>query len=75
MVSRRKIRGIGGKPRCRRHRDGLRIRSLEVVVMEVPCCGGLVRLVETATRAAVCQVPLTVTTVGIDGRLRSRRAA
>jgi len=55
--------------------DHARIRSLEVVVMEVPCCGGLVRLVETATRAAVFQVPLTVTTVGIDGRLRSRRAA
>ncbi len=51
------------------------IRSLEVVVMEVPCCGGLVRLADTARHMAARDVPLTVTRVGIDGRVRSRHAA
>jgi len=55
--------------------DHAGIRSLEIVVMEVPCCGGLVRLADAARRTATRAVPLTVTTVGIDGRVRSRQAA
>lgn len=51
------------------------VRSLEVVVMEVPCCSGLVRLADLARRSAGREIPLTVTTVGIDGRIRSRAAA
>jgi ferredoxin len=51
------------------------IRSLEVVVMEVPCCGGLVRLADVARRTAFRDIPITVTTIGIDGEVRSRAVA
>lgn len=55
--------------------DHAGVRSIEVVVMEVPCCGGLVRLAEHAVRAANRDVPLTVTTVGIDGSILARGIA
>lgn len=55
--------------------DHAGIRSLEVVVMEVPCCGGLVQLAARAARAADRDVPVTVTTVAIDGRIIARGVA
>lgn len=45
------------------------IRSLTVPYMEVPCCGGLVRIVRAALQAAAKQVPVTFVKVGIDGRI------
>ncbi len=50
------------------------VRSLEVMVMEVPCCSGLVRLAQTAADAAERKVPVTVTVVGIRGDLHGRQA-
>ncbi len=43
------------------------IPSVEVVRMEVPCCGGIVRMVEEALDASGATIPLTVTTLGVRG--------
>ena len=44
-----------------------RPRSIRVVKMEVPCCSGLVRLVEQALQIAGIDVPVTTTTISIKG--------
>lgn len=46
---------------------GNAIRSLTVVRMEVPCCGGLERAVVRAAQESGRDVPVSVTTVGIRG--------
>lgn len=43
------------------------VRSLTVMVMEVPCCGGLVRLVEQATANADRKIPATLRVVSVRG--------
>jgi len=43
------------------------VRSVEIARMEVPCCLGLRRLIETAIDQAGVDVPVAVTVVGIDG--------
>jgi len=43
------------------------IEKVEVVFMEVPCCGGLARLVQSAIERARVSVSLTLTKVGIHG--------
>jgi len=43
------------------------IRSIEIVHMEVPCCFGLIRLVEMALAESRKDIPLTITKVGIRG--------
>jgi len=47
--------------------DDAGIRSLKVMVMEVPCCGGLVRLVEEAARRARGSVPIQCLVVSTQG--------
>jgi Pyruvate/2-oxoacid:ferredoxin oxidoreductase delta subunit len=42
-------------------------KSLELVIMEVPCCHGLKRLVEEALRRSGKSVPVRTTVVGIRG--------
>ncbi|HSN57428.1 MAG TPA: 4Fe-4S dicluster domain-containing protein [Candidatus Sulfomarinibacteraceae bacterium] len=54
--------------------DTAGVRSIHVVVMEVPCCGGLVRLVEQARRRASRQIPVRCTVVGVDGEVRRELA-
>jgi Pyruvate/2-oxoacid:ferredoxin oxidoreductase delta subunit len=49
-----------------RERD---IRSVEVVYMEVPCCGGLVRLVREALERSGRRIPITLTKLGIRGSI------
>jgi len=49
--------------------DQAKIKSLKVMVMEVPCCGGLVRLVEEALRRAQGSVPVECLVVGTQGAL------
>ena len=43
------------------------IQSVEVVHMEVPCCHGLVRLVQDALASVEKSIPLTVTEVALSG--------
>jgi NAD-dependent dihydropyrimidine dehydrogenase PreA subunit len=47
--------------------DDAGILSLTVAIMEVPCCGGLVRLAEQALTAAGRQIPLRLVKIGIRG--------
>ena len=43
------------------------VRSVEVAIMEVPCCNGLVQLVHGAIVASGRQIPFGVTRIGIRG--------
>jgi len=45
------------------------IRSLEVMVMEVPCCSGLVRLAREALARAGRRIPLRVSVAGLNGEV------
>jgi NAD-dependent dihydropyrimidine dehydrogenase PreA subunit len=45
------------------------IRSLRVMVMEVPCCGGLVRLAEEAVHRAKRKIPVDFLVVGTGGQI------
>ena len=45
------------------------IRSVTLLRMEVPCCGGLEHAVKTALTACEKDIPLTVQVVNIDGTL------
>ncbi len=47
------------------------INTLQVMVMEVPCCHGLVRLAQTAQRTAKRKVPVKTTVVGLQGNIVS----
>ena len=47
------------------------IRSLTVVHMEVPCCGGLVYMVRQALAAAGRDIPLREVTISIQGGVKS----
>ncbi len=47
--------------------DHAGVRSLTIVIMEVPCCGGLVRLVQAAAAQAERQIPVTVIVLGTRG--------
>jgi Fe-S-cluster-containing hydrogenase component 2 len=51
--------------------DQADILSLTVAVMEVPCCGGLIRLAEQALAAAGRSVPLRLVKIGIRGDILS----
>ncbi|MGN0984775.1 MAG: ATP-binding protein [Gemmiger sp.] len=45
------------------------IRSVTVVRMEVPCCGGIEHAVKTALRASGRMIPWHVVTISTDGRI------
>ena len=47
--------------------DEARIDTLTVVMMEVPCCGGLLRLAQTAAGLASRKVPVKQVVVGVRG--------
>ena len=49
--------------------DEAEIRSLKVMVMEVPCCSGLVRLVEEALRRSKRDLPVECLVVGTQGHI------
>ena len=45
------------------------IRSVEIVRMEVPCCGGLENAVRFALQRSGKFIPWQVVTIGIDGEI------
>jgi ferredoxin len=51
-------------------RNGL--RSLTVAVMTVPCCSGLLRLVERAVEASGVPIKVRKVVIGIDGKIARR---
>jgi NAD-dependent dihydropyrimidine dehydrogenase PreA subunit len=50
--------------------DNAGINTLTVMIMEVPCCGGLLAIAEKALSAASRRIPLKAVTVGIDGSIK-----
>lgn len=49
-----------------------RIRSVTVVRMEVPCCGGIENAVKTALQNSKKAIPLNVVTIATDGSILER---
>ena len=53
--------------------DGSQVNTITVMVMEVPCCGGLLQLVMNAVQQAKRKVPVKAITVGIQGDILEER--
>ena len=53
--------------------QGNSVRSVTVVRMEVPCCGGIERAVGLAIERSGKAIPLRVVTVSVGGELLSER--
>ena len=49
--------------------DRAGIQSITVMIMQVPCCSGLLRHVVEATQSAGRKVPVTCVVVGINGEI------
>jgi NAD-dependent dihydropyrimidine dehydrogenase PreA subunit len=45
------------------------VNTLTVLMMEVPCCGGLLQLVQKAVQIATRKVPVKAITIGIKGQV------
>lgn len=50
--------------------DQAEINTLTVMIMEVPCCGGLVQLVKNAVNDSKRKVPVKLIIVGIEGVIK-----
>lgn len=50
--------------------DEAEVNTITVMIMEVPCCGGLLRLVQSAAAKASRKVPIKVIVIGVDGEIR-----
>lgn len=55
--------------------DSARIDTLTVLVMEVPCCSGLVRIAQAARQKAARNVPLKVIVLSVGGDVLSEEWA
>jgi NAD-dependent dihydropyrimidine dehydrogenase PreA subunit len=51
--------------------DEARVNTITVVIMEVPCCGGLSQMVQLATHSASRRVPVKEVVIGIRGDVLS----
>jgi len=51
--------------------DDSKINTLHLMIMQVPCCGGLSQMVEIAQQQATRKVPVKQTVVGIKGEILS----
>ena len=50
-----------------------KVNTITVLIMEVPCCGGLLQLAKRAVAAAQRKVPVKVVVVGIQGKIVEER--
>ncbi|MBR5429160.1 MAG: 4Fe-4S binding protein [Firmicutes bacterium] len=64
-----KLDGVDYSEKLTRILQANDIRSLTVIRMEVPCCGGLENAVKRALQASGKRIPWQVVTVATDGRL------
>jgi NAD-dependent dihydropyrimidine dehydrogenase PreA subunit len=46
------------------------VNTISVMIMEVPCCGGLLRVTQDAVARADRKVPIKAIIVGLDGEIR-----
>ena len=51
--------------------DQARVNTITVLIMEVPCCTGLLQLVEIAISRSMMKVPVKAVTIGIKGEILS----
>lgn len=51
--------------------DEAKINTLTVMIMEVPCCGGLLYLAQEAAKKAKRKIPIKSIIVGIQGNIQS----
>ena len=52
--------------------DEAQVNTITVMIMEVPCCQGLLRLAQKAAAQASRRVPIKAITVSLDGEIRSQ---
>lgn len=50
--------------------DDVKVNTITVVIMEVPCCGGLLQIVKNATEKAERKVPVKQVIIGIQGEIK-----
>jgi len=50
--------------------DQAQVNTISVMIMEVPCCGGLLRVAQEAVARAERKVPIKSIVIGLDGELR-----
>ena len=48
------------------------IRSITVLVMEVPCCSGMLRLAQVAAAASEKNIPMEAVTISLNGEVKGR---
>ncbi len=53
--------------------DDAEINTLSIIIMEVPCCGGLLQLAQMAAQQAKRKVPIKAVTIGIQGAILNER--
>jgi NAD-dependent dihydropyrimidine dehydrogenase PreA subunit len=51
--------------------DQAKINTLTVVIMQVPCCGGLLRTAQTAMANATRKIPLKLAVISVEGEVLS----
>ena len=49
--------------------DHANINTLTVMIMEVPCCGGLLQMAQRAVQQAQRKIPVKLIVVGIKGEI------
>lgn len=49
--------------------DEALVNTITVIIMEVPCCGGLLQIVESAAEKASRKVPIKLVVLGIQGKI------
>ncbi len=47
--------------------DDAKINTLTVMIMQVPCCGGLLQIAKTAATKASRKIPIKVIVIGLNG--------
>jgi ferredoxin len=50
--------------------DQAQVNTIAVMIMEVPCCGGLLQVTRQAVERASRKVPIKAIVVGLDGEIR-----
>jgi ferredoxin len=50
--------------------ESSKINTLTVVIMEVPCCGGLLQIVKSATEKVSRKIPVKKIVIGIQGEIK-----
>lgn len=58
--------------KIRRMVDEAKINTLTLVIMQVPCCSGLLQIVQTALQKAARKVPLKVVVISTRGDVLSQ---